>query len=69
MRGRGEVGNTRTEQKKREMAKMERGGEKMDREAVERASWREIERDVQGYGMFGGSSMFLEAQCFRGEGR
>lgn len=31
--------------------------EKMDIEALEKASWREVERDVQGYGMFGGSSM------------
>lgn len=31
--------------------------EKMDREAVGKASWRGMERDVQGYGMFGGSSM------------
>lgn len=43
------------EQKKREMGKkeMDREREKMEREA----SWREMERDVQGYGMFGGSSM------------
>lgn len=28
---------------------------KMDREAAEKASWREIERDIQGYCMFGGN--------------
>lgn len=47
------------------MEKMERGKkderdgqrEKLDREAVEKTRWREAERDVQGYGMFGGSSM------------
>lgn len=31
--------------------------EKMDRESVKKACWRGMERDVQGYGMFGGSSM------------
>lgn len=62
------MGKTRMEQKRERLAKMERWGggyerkrdgqrEKMDRESVERASWREIERDVQGCGMFGGSSM------------
>lgn len=29
--------------------------ERMDKESVEKASCREVEKDVQGYGMFGGS--------------